>query len=113
MLASGRCHWLDENGPLLAEGPQRPAVPRWQTDVRTEGFALQGTLQSLLPPLLQGDAGFSRKGPEERQASHYYSLPQLATRGTPRTANTGALTRILQIPPARVPPDIPPAWRVE
>jgi len=32
--------------------------------------------------LLQGDAGFSRKGPEEGQASHYYSLPQLETRLT-------------------------------
>lgn len=30
------------------------------------------------PVLLQGDAGFSRKGPDERQASHYYSEPQLA-----------------------------------
>jgi predicted secreted hydrolase len=27
--------------------------------------------------LLQGDAGFSRKGPDESQASHYYSEPQL------------------------------------
>jgi predicted secreted hydrolase len=34
------------------------------------------------PVLLQGDGGFSRKGPEERHASHYLSLPQLAVRGT-------------------------------
>lgn len=53
---------------------------RWQADLRAEAFALQGTLQSAQPPLLQGDAGFSRKGPEERQASHYYSLPQLDAR---------------------------------
>lgn len=67
----------------LARDPASPwQASRWQTDVRTEGFALQGTLQSLLPPLLQGDAGFSRKGPEERQASHYYSLPQLDARLT-------------------------------
>ena len=32
VLASGRCHWLDENGPLLAEGPARPATVQWQTD---------------------------------------------------------------------------------
>lgn len=32
------------------------------------------------PLLLQGDAGFSRKGPEERQASHYLTEPQLALR---------------------------------
>jgi predicted secreted hydrolase len=33
------------------------------------------------PLLLQGRQGLSRKGPEEKQASYYYSLPQLATRG--------------------------------
>ena len=32
--------------------------------------------------LLQGKQGLSRKGPEEKQASYYYSQPQLATRGT-------------------------------
>ncbi len=52
----------------------------WHTDVRAEGFALQGTLQASAPPLLQGDGGFSRKGPQEQQASHYYSLPQLEAR---------------------------------
>jgi predicted secreted hydrolase len=32
--------------------------------------------------LLQGIKGLSRKGPEDKQASYYYSQPQLATRGT-------------------------------
>ncbi len=32
--------------------------------------------------VLQGDKGLSRKGPEEKQASYYYSQPQLATQGT-------------------------------
>ncbi|MFC7408461.1 lipocalin-like domain-containing protein [Hydrogenophaga atypica] len=32
--------------------------------------------------LLQGDQGLSRKGPEAVQASHYYTQPQLAVRGT-------------------------------
>ena len=31
--------------------------------------------------LLQGEAGFSRKGPEPVQASYYYSKPQLAVLG--------------------------------
>jgi predicted secreted hydrolase len=39
-------------------------------------------LDATQPPLLQGDAGFSRKGPDERQASHYLSEPQLAATGT-------------------------------
>ena len=32
--------------------------------------------------LLQGNAGFSRKGPDRAQASFYYSWPQLKVRGT-------------------------------
>ena len=34
------------------------------------------------PVLLQGKEGLSRKGPEEKQASYYYSEPQLAASGT-------------------------------
>ena len=32
--------------------------------------------------VLQGDAGFSRKGPRPAEASYYYSQPHLAVRGT-------------------------------
>jgi predicted secreted hydrolase len=32
--------------------------------------------------LLQGQQGLSRKGPEEKQASYYYSQPQLSTQGS-------------------------------
>ena len=38
-------------------------------------------LQPTAPPLLQGDRGFSQKGPDPRSASYYYSLPQLAVTG--------------------------------
>ena len=34
--------------------------------------------------LLQGTNGLSRKGPEEKQASYYYTQPQLAVSGTIR-----------------------------
>ncbi|ACB33548.1 conserved hypothetical protein [Leptothrix cholodnii SP-6] len=44
------------------------AGPAWQ-------LALQ--LATTQPLLLQGDAGYSRKGPQPGQASHYYSQPQL------------------------------------
>ncbi|MEY2874817.1 MAG: hypothetical protein RLZZ373_2188 [Pseudomonadota bacterium] len=48
--------------------------------------ALGGTLalsmQTTQPLLLQGDAGYSRKGPRPAQASHYYSQPQLAVTAT-------------------------------
>ncbi len=46
-----------------------------------DGFALELDFAETQPLLLQGDAGLSRKGPEARQASYYYSLPLLAPRG--------------------------------
>ena len=38
-------------------------------------------LKETQPLLLQGDRGLSRKGPDENQASYYYSKPQLAADG--------------------------------
>jgi predicted secreted hydrolase len=44
-------------------------------------FTLDLQLDATQPLLLQGDAGYSRKGPGPEQASHYYSEPQLAVQG--------------------------------
>ena len=46
------------------------------------GFVLDFNFDTTQPLLLQGDAGYSRKGPQPEQASHYYSQPQLAVSGT-------------------------------
>ena len=43
------------------------------------GYRLE--LEPTQALLLQGQAGYSRKGPDSAQASHYYSQPQLAVRG--------------------------------
>ena len=45
----------------------------WRSVVEAGSFRLDLAQQRTQPLLLQGDAGFSRKGPEERQASHYFS----------------------------------------
>jgi predicted secreted hydrolase len=50
--------------------------------VLADGFAMDLRFASSQPVLLQGDAGLSRKGPDPRQTSYYYSLPQLQVRGT-------------------------------
>lgn len=50
----------------------------WQAQVPARGFDLQLTLTRTQPLLLQGEAGYSRKGPDESQASHYVTEPQLA-----------------------------------
>jgi predicted secreted hydrolase len=44
-------------------------------------FTLDLRFTPTQPVLLQGNAGLSRKGPEEAQASYYYSEPQLKTQG--------------------------------
>jgi predicted secreted hydrolase len=51
------------------------------TVVHGEDFDFELSLRSTQPPLLQGDRGFSRKGPDPLAASHYYSLPQLQVSG--------------------------------
>lgn len=46
------------------------------------------------PLLLQGDQGFSRKGPDPAQASFYVSHPQLAVTGTLRAGEHGRTLRV-------------------
>lgn len=73
-------------------GRTRVALGRWslaqQRDdtfaavVRAREFAFELALVAGQPPLLQGERGYSRKGPQPTDASYYYSRPQLAVRGT-------------------------------
>ena len=53
----------------------------YHAKIPAEGFALDLTLTPTQPALLQGAAGYSRKGPGEGEASYYYSEPQLAVTG--------------------------------
>lgn len=64
---------------LAREGPLERS--RYRTRVAAAGFAFDLEMQATQPPLLQGDAGYSRKGPRPQQASHYVSEPQLDVRG--------------------------------
>ena len=68
-------------------------IDRWSvsTDVQvpggqrllaeTDDFAIDLQVSPLKPPALHGRQGISRKGASPEQASHYYSLTRLATRG--------------------------------
>ena len=53
-------------------------------EVKGDDIGLQLRCAPTQPLLLQGRNGLSRKGPEERQASYYYSEPQLAVNGSIR-----------------------------
>ena len=78
-VALGR--WALQRGASTAPAAdgQASAVPYQALLAAPEaGFALRLQLQPSQPLLLQGQAGYSRKGPLPGQASHYYSQPQLA-----------------------------------
>jgi predicted secreted hydrolase len=53
----------------------------YATRVAGEEFLLELRLEPTQAVMLQGEAGFSRKGPSQVQASYYYSEPQLAVAG--------------------------------
>jgi predicted secreted hydrolase len=60
----------------------READGRYRATLAARDFTLQLALQPTQPLMLQGERGFSRKGPQLQQSSHYYSEPQLRVTGT-------------------------------
>ncbi len=60
-----------------------PGQSRYHAQITSDsaGFRFDLEFDTTQPLLLQGDAGYSRKGPQPGQASHYYSQPQLAVAG--------------------------------
>ncbi|WP_439823469.1 lipocalin-like domain-containing protein [Caballeronia sordidicola] len=59
----------------------RAADGHYAVTVKASDFTLDLTLTPTAGPLLQGDNGYSRKGPLPAQASYYYSEPQLRVSG--------------------------------
>lgn len=55
---------------------------RYIADLPAADFSISLQFKETQAVLLQGAQGLSRKGPEEKQASYYYSQPQLATSGS-------------------------------
>ena len=53
----------------------------YRARIPAEGFVLDLAFEPTQSPLLQGEGGFSRKGPDVRNASYYYSEPQLRVSG--------------------------------
>ena len=54
----------------------------YRAKIAAREFALDLVFTATQGVLANGDAGYSRKGPLPRQASHYYSRPQLTATGT-------------------------------
>jgi predicted secreted hydrolase len=60
---------------------KRDAQGNYLATVETATFSLQLSLKPTREMLLEGDQGFSKKGPEALQASYYYSQPHLQVSG--------------------------------
>jgi predicted secreted hydrolase len=60
----------------------RAADGHYDVTVDANGFALHLALTPTQVPLIQGERGYSRKGPRPEQASYYYSEPQLRVAGS-------------------------------
>jgi len=57
---------------------------RYTAELPATDFGLKLQFTETQKVLLQGQQGLSRKGPDEKQASYYYSQPQLAATGSLR-----------------------------
>jgi predicted secreted hydrolase len=80
--------WRFARSDLLTAAGASSIGSRYTTAVSSDSadFALALQMDTTQPLLLQGVGGYSRKGPKEAQASHYYSQPQLAVNGTLKRA---------------------------
>lgn len=73
--------WLED---WSAQGTGDDAALPMRLRAAQDGVAIDLILDSLKPPVLQGDRGLSQKGPAPGNASYYYSLTRMPTRGTVR-----------------------------
>ncbi len=67
--------WIDDWRFQLERGAYRAKIA-------ARDFAFDLALEAPGAPLLQGEDGFSRKGPRPQEASYYYSRPQMTVRGS-------------------------------
>ncbi len=96
-ISRGRFHFFERlrRGGIGWAGASTDRLHVWidQWQVRLEGddhlleagdgdFALALRLSPRKPPVLQGDAGLSQKGPSEGNASYYYSITRMETTGS-------------------------------
>jgi predicted secreted hydrolase len=78
-------------GTSEAAGDTTIYIKNWRTQIGenahilkaiTDAFSYDLTLQPAKPPVLHGQAGYSRKGSTPRSASCYYSVTRLISNGT-------------------------------
>jgi predicted secreted hydrolase len=66
----------------------------YSVDADASGFALHLAFKPTQAPMIQGDNGYSRKGPLPSQASYYYSEPQLSVSGSVTRPGASSSVRV-------------------
>ena len=77
--------WIDD-WSLAQDGSS------YRAQIRAHDFSFDFEFEQTQPPLLQGDSGYSRKGPRPDAASYYYSVPHLRVSGV--VAASGELQHV-------------------
>ena len=67
-------------GPALTASAA--ADPAWHLQAAGQGYVLTLTARPLMPPVLNGERGLSRKSGEPGNATYYYSIPRVSVQGT-------------------------------
>jgi predicted secreted hydrolase len=73
--------WLDDWSLGTPVGEAAEGSSYWQLRASDKGYDFDLQLRPVTPPVLNGDAGLSRKSDAPGAASYYYSIPRLATMG--------------------------------
>lgn len=73
--------WLEGWKVMETGSSTENEFPAVELMAKDEGIQLELFLNPVKPVVLQGDAGYSQKGPEKGNASYYYSVPRFAAEG--------------------------------
>ncbi len=73
--------WL-EDWEVIETGPASYRLRARAITEDGQAIAIDLVLKDIRGPVLQGDSGYSQKGPDPGQASYYYSLTRLESSGT-------------------------------
>jgi predicted secreted hydrolase len=73
---------VDETGVAIDDWSLLRTGDTYRARIVARDFVFDLSLAPTQPVVLQGVAGYSRKGPQRSQASYYYSLPKLRVGGS-------------------------------
>jgi predicted secreted hydrolase len=76
--------------PSVSSGSGGSSDASWASSFELPSGVLSLSMAASEPLMLQGEAGYSQKGPSQKQASHYYTAPQLVVSATLTPARRAA-----------------------